>query len=261
MTVSADSRTADSWGLLACLPERVHPRWQVLLGEAERVFAAAWAQQDAAEADLRRQWDRNPAARAAQLLTGELGRAWTADEVTDAELAACDQLLGTWRHPGWPSRLDYPRLAEQRDRSRAQRALVAQILNDLAAGEQATPAARGRMPRTARPARTAATRPAAGQPPPTRAAPRAAHAILQSLADDRLAALHFPVQPVPYTGWHEWRWIRDLIRERTSAPDAGSSPPARSQQKQATQARQLRPRNPAARDRQLSRPAPDDIER
>ena len=213
VTVSAGSRTADSWGLLASKPQQVHPAWQDLLGEAERVFAAARSEQDAAEADLRQQWDRNPAARAAQLLTGELGRAWTADQVTDAELASCDQLLATWRHPAWPSRLDHPRLREQRDRSRAQRAFVRQILAD---DEQATPTA---------PGRGAATRPAAAQPPQTPVQPRLAHAILQALSDDQLTILHSHVRPVPYTGWHEWQWTRNLLRELTPAPAAAASPP------------------------------------
>ena len=31
-------------------------------------------------------WDRNPADRAAQLLTRQVGRAWAADDITDAEL-------------------------------------------------------------------------------------------------------------------------------------------------------------------------------
>ena len=164
VTISAGSRTLDDWGLLARRPRRVHPAWQVLLEEAERVFAAAWAEQDAAEAGLRRQWNRNPAARTAQLLTGELGRAWAADQITDAELAACDRLLAAWRHRAWPARIDRPRLTGQRDRNRAQRDLVRQILDELDAGEQATA---GRAARTRRrPASRGPPRPSCGRWPP-----------------------------------------------------------------------------------------------
>ena len=50
------------------------------------VFARAWAVQDAAEVELRLRWDRNPADRAAQLLTRQVGRAWAADDMLDDEL-------------------------------------------------------------------------------------------------------------------------------------------------------------------------------
>jgi hypothetical protein len=216
VTISAGSRTIDDWGLLASRPRQVHPAWQVLVEEAERVFAAAWAEQDAAEAGLRRQWNRNPVARTAQLLTGELGRAWAADQITDAELAACDRLLATWRHPAWPARIDRPRLTGQRDRNRAQRDLVRQILDELEDGEQATA---GRAARTRR-------RPATTAPPQPPGQPRPAQAILQALAVDQLTILHSHVRPVPYTGWLEWQWARDLLRERAPAPAAEPRCPA-----------------------------------
>jgi len=71
---------------MATRPQRVHPRWQALLDEAGHVFARAWAVQDAAEVELRLRWDRNPADRAVQLLTRQVGRGWAADDITDAEL-------------------------------------------------------------------------------------------------------------------------------------------------------------------------------
>jgi hypothetical protein len=142
-----------------------------------------------------------------QLLTGELGRAWTADKVTDAELAACDQLLAAWRHPAWPSRLDCPAWPGSAT------AAAASAPSPPGSSTTSPPASTPRQ-------RTRRRRAATATPAP----PRPARAILQVLADDQLTALHFPVRPVPYTGWHEWQWTRDLIRERTPAPAAGASP-------------------------------------
>jgi hypothetical protein len=68
---------------------RTEPRYEkVPLGHhfPRHVFARAWAVQDAAEVELRLRWDRNPADRAAQLLTRQVGRARAPDDITDAEL-------------------------------------------------------------------------------------------------------------------------------------------------------------------------------
>lgn len=191
----------DDYYLLTHRPSYVQPRWQALLGEAEQVFAEALAVQKAAEARLRQQWDRNPAARAAQLLTGQLGLAWAADDVTDAELAACDQALAAWRRPGWPSRLDHDHLRHKRDENRRQRELVRQILGGEA-GEKIE----------------------ADEDPGPRP-PRTVRDVLLALADDRIMTLHGKVRPVPYTGWHEWDWTRDLIGQLLPVPETGGQQP------------------------------------
>ncbi len=213
----------DDYYLLTHRPSYVQPRWQALLDEAEQVFAEALAVQKAAEARLRQQWDRNPAARAAQLLTGQLGHAWAADDVTDAELAACDQALAAWRRPGWPSLLDHDHLRHKRDENRRQRELVRQILRveadeKIAADEDPGP----RPPRTVRD-------------------------VLLALADDRIMTLHGKVRPVPYTGWHEWDWTRDLIGELLPVPETGGQQPGQGpagpgpRSSSASRRRQVRP--------------------
>jgi hypothetical protein len=202
VTISCGSRASDSWGLMAARPERLDPRWQALLGEAGQVFARARVLQEAAEARLRRQWDRNPAARAAQLLTRQLGRAWAAEDITSAELAACDQVLACWRHPAWPSRIDHRRLRGQRDRNRNRRELARQVLAGLAgpADGQQPAGGRGTPPGT----------PRAGTSSPH----RQARDILMTLAADRLAGVSSLVRPVPCTAWQEWDWTLDLIRRQ-----------------------------------------------
>jgi hypothetical protein len=212
VTISRGHRPGGGGGLLASRPGRVHPRWQPLLGEAEHVFAQARAVQQNAELRLRRQWDRNPAARAAQLLTRWAGRAWAAGDMTDAELEACDQILAAWRHPAWPSRLDRQRLQHQRDRNRARRDLVRQILADLHAGRQPSP---GPEPGGE-----------TDQHRPGRGAPRNPGDILSGIAEDRFAAASLLVRPVPFLGWHEPEWTLEVLRQRAAEPGVARGPAA-----------------------------------
>jgi hypothetical protein len=139
------------------------------------------------------------------LLTRQLGRAWAADDITDAELAACDQLLAAWRHPGWPSRLDRDRLAQQRDHNRAQRVLAREILAGLAADGQ-LPAAH-ETPRTSTDGRQA----------------RDPRDILETLAADRLTAVSCLVRPVPFTAWQEREWALDIVKQQSPAGPLVSS--------------------------------------
>lgn len=207
VTVSRGSRAMSGWGLMAEAPPQAHPRWRALLDEAGRLFARARTTQEAAEARLRRQWDRNPAARAAQLLTRQLGRAWAAADITSAEFAACDQVLARWRHPSRPSRLDHRSLREQRERNRGYTELARHVLADLAGADQpgdSPPAA----PET-RPVGTAITQ------------SRQPRDILTALAADRLAGASSLVRPVPCTAWQEGEWTLDLVRDRTPGPQLG----------------------------------------
>lgn len=214
VTVSSGRRTSNGWDLMSTRPQRVHPRWQGLLDEAGHLFARAWALQDAAEARLRRQWARNPAARAAQLLTRQLGHAWASDDITDSELSACDQLLASWRLPAWPSRIDRHRLRQQRDCNRAQRELARQILADLAAEGQpaSAPAPAHETPRT-------------GANGPQHRQPRD---VLLTLAADRLSAVSCLVRPVPFTAWHEWEWTLNMVRQELP-PSSGADSRSRTE--------------------------------
>lgn len=193
------SRGRSGWGLMAMRPEQVEPRWQALLDEAGHVFARAQAAQDAAVTRLRRQWDRNPAARAAQLLTRQLGRAFTADRITDAELETCDRLLATWRDPAWAARLDRPSLHQERDRNRElTRRIRAELSAELDGGNQPD-----RLTE-----QTAERGGAAGSEP------RNPVAVLIELATDRLYTLSSLVRPAPFTAWQEWDWTLDLVRQQ-----------------------------------------------
>jgi hypothetical protein len=207
VTISRSSRTCDRWGLMAARPQRVHPRWQALLDEAGRVFGRAWAVQDAAEAELRREWDVYPAARAAQLLTRELGRAWAADEVTDAELADCDRVLAGWRHPARPSRIDLDSLRVQRDRNREQRRIARQVLAELAAGRE--------------PASAAALTPETSSAGADARQARPPLEVLKALATEHLVTVSSLVRPVPFTGWQEWDWTLDRVRQQLETTSPG----------------------------------------
>jgi hypothetical protein len=187
------SRGRGGWGLMLMRPERVHPQWQAVLDEAGQMFARAQAVQDAAVTRLRQQWDRNPAARAAQLLTRQLGRALAADRISDAELETCDRLLEAWRRPAWPARLDRSSLRSKRDQNREATRRIRAMLAD----DQSLPAAGD----TAHPATVSSE-------------PRPAADVLLSLATDRLTTLAHRVRPVPFTAWQEWDWTRDLVQEQ-----------------------------------------------